>query len=94
MKRGSRPSVCAPRCAACALLIETSARASISFHAIVRDFTTVEPILIAVVDAGADLVRASQDVEAPRASQVGTLAHNPGAISIAGAVLACFAIIG
>jgi len=123
-------------------------RASVTFHAIVRDFAIVEAVLVAVVDAGADRVYSvhhktsklrelrkaarARAVEAARAKaeqyaaaagcKIGAPvhiedvnpdelarrshlpdvdlsaedaddgAHNPGSISVAGAVLACFAI--
>ncbi len=124
-------------------------RASVTFHAIVRDFKIVEPVLVAVVDAGADRVYSvhhktsklrelrvtarTRAVEAARAKaeqyaaaaggKVGKVihiedvnpdelsrrshlpdvdlsaedgdnaAHNPGSITVAGAVLACFALV-
>jgi uncharacterized protein YggE len=124
-------------------------RATVAFHTIIRDFAIVEPVLVAVVDAGADRVHSvhhktsrlrdlrklarTKAVEAARAkaehyaiaagSKIGTVihiedvnpeelsrrshmpdvdlssdendgeAHNPGSITVAGAVLACFAII-
>jgi uncharacterized protein YggE len=123
-------------------------RASITFHTLVRDFGIVEPLLIAVVDEGADRVYSvhnktsrikelratarTRALEAARlkaeqyaaaakvrlgavvhvedvnpdeisrrshlpdvdlsAEEHDTEAHNPGSITIAGAVLACFAI--
>lgn len=126
-------------------------RATVGFHVLVRSFGLVEPVLVAVVDAGADRIlsvhskttrikelriearqralRAAQakaeqyvgaagarlgavvhieDVnpdETQRRShmpdvdlsahdeQTDTEAHNPGAIVVAGAVMACFAIV-
>lgn len=123
-------------------------RATASFHAFVRDFSKVEPVLVAVVDAGADRVHSvhhkttrmreirdearKRAVTAARAkaetyaaaagAKLGVVIHiedvnpddlarrshmpevdltaeetetepsNPGAITIAGAVMVCFAL--
>jgi hypothetical protein len=125
-------------------------RASVTFHVIVRDFSIVEPALVAVVDAGADRVysvhhktsklkelrklartraveaarKKAEEYAAAAGSKIGAPvhiedvnpdemsrrshvpdvdlsaedgdqdAHNPGAISVAGAVLVCFALVG
>lgn len=127
-------------------------RATVAFHAIVRDFALVEPVLVGVVDAGADRITSvhpktsrlrelrrdarMRAVEAARAkaedyvkaagatlgavlhledvnpedtsrrshmpdvdltahddATTGGEAQNPGGIVIAGAVMACFAIV-
>jgi len=125
-------------------------RATVAFHAIVRDFARVEPLLVEVVDAGADRILSvnakttklkelrrdarTQAVHAARAkaqvyaaaagAQLGAVLHiedvnpdemsrrshmpdidlsehsetdlelySPGTITVAGAVLACFALV-
>ncbi len=127
----------------------TGYRATASFHAFVRDFSKVEPVLVAVVDAGADRIisvhhkssrlrevrddarrravmaaRAKAETYAAAAGaklgaplhiedvnpdelsrrshmpevdltseEVETEPSNPGAITIAGAVMVCFALV-